>query len=48
MKKECLKPEMQVVTIKYQAPLLVGSDPAKSNNDPDELNGSTEKYYYLD
>ena len=48
MKKVYLKPEIQVVTIKYQAPLLVGSDPAKSNNDPDELNGSADKYYYLD
>ena len=48
MKKKYYKPEMQVVTIKYQAPLLVGSDPKNSKGAPDELNGSVDKYYYLD
>ena len=38
MKKKYIKPEMQVVNIKYQAPLLVGSksggdDPTRGYND---------------
>lgn len=43
MKKKYIKPEMQVVTIKYQAPLLVGSD--KSGGD-EPTRGYNDEFAY--